>query len=148
MPENGRLMMRFHHSPQMNSWSCSATELVCRRELYTVMRPSIILVAFLGVLCRMQWAIVKQVVKMDDLQKIHHKENAYIRQKLKWKDAKIDWGDDYYMTINTDLLDFSISLRLQLNLTDCYIAYFGGKWGALPRHIHEYLKWYWVYSLG
>ena len=35
VPENGRLMMRFHHGLQlqMNSWSNSTTELVCSRQL-------------------------------------------------------------------------------------------------------------------
>ena len=35
------VMMHFHHGLQMNSWSCSATEMVCRRQLYTIERPSI-----------------------------------------------------------------------------------------------------------
>ena len=49
------VMMHFHYGLEKNSWSYSVTELVCRRQLYTIKRRSVPSRVCVGVLWRMQW---------------------------------------------------------------------------------------------
>ena len=139
--------MCFLYGLQNNSRSCSATKMVYRRHLYTIRRWSIPLIACLGVLRRMHWQGEYWWWKWIISTKYIKKENAYIWQNTRCRGAKSQWGDDYYITINDVWPGFSISLRLQHNWTGWNIACFHGKSGALHRHIHEYLKWYWAHLL-
>ena len=141
------VMIHIQYGLQMNRWSCSATELVCTRQLYTIKRRSVPSRVCLGVIWRMQWYGEYRWWKWIISTKYIKKENAYIWQNTRCRGAKSQWGDDYYITINDVWPGFSISLRLQHNWTGWNIACFHGKSGALFRHIHEYLKWYWVHSL-
>ena len=95
------VMVRFHYGLQVNSWSCSSTELVCRRQLYTIERPSISSTVRLGLLWRPQWHGEYRVWKWIISTKYVKKENAYIWQNTRCGGAKTHCGDDYHMTINT-----------------------------------------------
>ncbi len=138
--------MHFQYGLQMNSRTCSATEMVCRRQLYTIRRRSIPLIACASALWRKQWHGEYRGWKWIFSTKYTKKENAYIWQRMKRNDAKSQWRDDYNIAINAAGPDIFISLRVQQYYTSWDIAFLGGKWGAQCHHLHEYLNWYLVYS--
>ena len=129
----------------MNSCSWFINETVCRGKLYNICGRSMLLTPGVARSYRLQrhgesegWKWMISTIYVQN-------EYAYKLQETLWKAATIHGDLAYYMIMNADLQDYSISSLLLHNLIDSNSADSAENAKPKSNHLHEYCDVIWAH---